>query len=181
VTLQGQLNELMQGRPGWGAWEGKEWCKTDSPEPGVIHTRRYLNVRYGSKIHARKYNGHGQPCDVADFDDVAEALAWVELPRSEDPIQHRMHMEEMERYARRDDIDLDGLKGKRVDSGLNPKRQHFDVVDFDGKKVRITSLGEGRFRVAYNRKTETVQAANGDTKRVVAGAVRRLAGLEVSA
>lgn len=183
VELQAALDGYLAGRPGWSNWEGT-WSSTTYSEPGVIHTRRQLCViTYKGKIVGGKGQWSASTHDQAEFEDPAEAVAWAEQPRSEDPIQHRQAMAAMDAYARRNDIDLDGLKGVKVDSGLTggEDRNHFDVIDFEGDhRVRITTLTtRGGYRVAYNRRHRFVSVDGMDgaeRTRAVADVVREMTG-----
>jgi hypothetical protein len=162
--LRAGLAEALAGRPGWTEWN-QMWRHTEFSGPGETHTVRHLYVQTlgggRGEVRAVKDNALGQPCDVAEFTDVAAAVAWVETPRSEGTVQHRAFMAQMDAYARRDDVDLAGLKGVKTDSGLNPKRQHYDVIQFDAPvgQVRITALGHDRWRISRNRKNTTITAA----------------------
>lgn len=168
--LRADLARALSGRPGWTE-SHQAWRHTEFSAPGETHTVRHLDIRHVGAgrgcVHAYKNNGLGQPCDVADFDEVAAAFAWVETPRSDDSVQHRAFMADMEAYGRRNDIDLHGLKGVKVDSGWNPKRQRFDVVEFEAPvgKVRLTQLGDGQWRISRNRKNTTI-TASGDRQAV---------------
>ncbi len=179
--LQAELTAAMAGRPGWREWN-QFWSHTEMCGPGEPHTIRRLHVQAlgggRGEIHASKDNRWGQPCDVQDFTDAAEAIAWVETPRSEDTVQHRAAMAEIAAYARRNDVDLAGLKGVKVDSGLNPKRQQFHVVDFPAPvgRVWLTSLGGGEWRVSRNRRnsTVTVPADQAGVKAALRAEIERL-------
>lgn len=181
---EAELTEALAGREGWSVY-GSRWSHTEFSGPGDRHTIRDLGIRYGGKIHACKSNGHNIPTDVEEFNDVAEAVAWIETPRDPEPLQHRLAMAELKRYARRNDVDLDGLKGKKVDSGLNPKRQSFSLIEFDGYegRVRLTTLAENSWRLAYRRRSAVVTSDSKDeAKALLRKALEQLkAETEVSA
>lgn len=160
-TLRARLDAALTDRDGWKQWQ-QTWTHHESSGPGQLHTVRSLDVRWspsGPVVHAQKDNRWGQPCDIREFTDVAEAIAWVETPRSKDTVQHRRAMAETAAYARRNDIDLDGLKGVRADSGLNGKRQHFDVVDFVAPvgRVRLTRISDHQWRIHRQRRSAVVE------------------------
>lgn len=163
-----ELTEALAGREGWSV-SGSRWSHTEFSGPGDRHTIRELSIRYGGKIHVCKSNGHNIPTDVEEFDNVAEAVAWIETPRDPLSLQHRLNMAELKRYAKRNDVDLDGLKGKKVDSGLNPKRQSFSLIEFEGfeGRVRLTTLGENSWRLAYRRRSATVTSDSRDEAKAL--------------
>lgn len=108
-TLRAELDAALTGRDGWKQILRRNWESGEFSGPGQLHTVRRLDVQRSINgpvagppiVHAQKDNQYGQPCDVQEFTDVADAIAWVETPRSEQPEQHREYMARMEAWDRR--------------------------------------------------------------------------------
>lgn len=187
--------ELRAALPGqhlpWREWEDT-WSAVELSATREIVTKRKLTlVRRDTPsrdhafpaprfiIEATRWNRHGQPCDEASFTDTAEAIAWVEMPRSADTIGERASAEAARRDAERGKVSLAGLTGERVTVGRNGKGELFQLVDFTGiGRVRITHLPAGAYRVAHQRRTLTVHREGNaaDTAKAMRSAIEQLSG-----
>lgn len=107
--LRAKLDTALIGRDGWSEFQ-QTWTSSTFSAPGQIHTARRLDVRPAGGlpgmvtppiVYAQKDNAWGQPCDVQELADVAEAIAWVETPRSDQPEQHRAYMAQLDADANR--------------------------------------------------------------------------------
>ena len=165
------LRGLLAGREEWREWESVLSCN-ETGEDHQIHARRRIGAARGKgedwltpvfELWCTKTDGHGLITDEARFTSAAEALAWIETPRSDTTIIERAKAEADRRYAERDKVDIAGLAGRRVDFGRTGNGELFRVVEFEEiGRVRITDLGPRRWRIALNRRTRVVAPAEGE-------------------
>ena len=166
-----ELRGLLAERSGWREREGT-FSHDEFGEDRLIHTARRITTARGRtgdwltpvfELWCTKADGRGQVTDEERFTSAAEALAWIETPRSDTTPGERARAEEERRYAERDKVDIAGLAGRRVDFGRTGKGEVFRVVEFEGVgRVRITDLGPRRWRIALNRRTRVVAPKEGE-------------------
>jgi hypothetical protein len=187
AALDAVLDELRQalaGRQGWNEWE-RTFSHLEVGEDRLPRTRREIRTARGRtedwlkprfELSCEKKNGAGQATDEARFTSAAEALAWIEEPRSDTTIVDRIKDEEARRFAERDKVDLAGLAGRRTDAGRDGKDRWFRVVEFEEVgRVRITDLSPTSWRVSIGRKGTVVEPAEGeDARKAVRAAIEEL-------
>jgi hypothetical protein len=174
AALDAMLDELRQAladRDGWNEWE-LTWTRVELGDDHLPRTHLeirwaraagddWLKPRFG--LWCLKKNGRGQATDEARFATAAEALAWIEQPRSDTTLTERAAAEEDRRYANRDRVNIAGLVGRRTDAGRDSKDHLFRVVEFEEiGRVRITDLAARSWRVSFGRKGQVVTPAEGE-------------------
>lgn len=165
-----ELRAALTDRDGWHEWE-QTWSHVERGEGHLPQTHREIRPARGHgpdwmtpvfDLWCVKKDGRGQACDEARFTVVAEAVAWIEQPRSETTLFQRAQQENDRRWERRNRVNIASLVGERVDAGRNGKGQWFRVVEFEGiGRVRITDLGIRRFRVVLARRSRVVTLGEG--------------------
>lgn len=167
-ALGAELRAALAARPDWseatyqrGLFTGKWAGQWDAPD----YTARELTLStHDGKdltptIHAFKKRRGGGVTDELYAATVAEALAWIDTPRSETTITERAKEAEMralEAAAAPKRVDLAGLAATKGEAGRNGKGQTFQVLDVDGiGRVRLTLAGADLV-VTLNRRRVTV-------------------------
>lgn len=179
-----ELRQALIGRDGWTEWESA-FTHVEFGDDHLVNTRREIHAARARtedwlkpqfELRCEKKNGAGQATDEARFTSAAEALAWIEEPRSDTTIVDRIKAEEARRFAERDKVDLAGLAGRQVDSGRTGSGRQFRVVEFEEVgRVRITDLSPTSWRVSIGRKGRLVEPAEGeDAAKAVRAAIEEL-------